>query len=255
VTLSTATAPSRGPMAGLAAQGVLLLALDLTAGLTAAGWAAGVAYALGLWMALTAGLQAVGMRTLGPANRVTLARASLVAGVTALVVTSIGRPVPTAVLVALVGVALALDGVDGRVARLTGSTSALGARFDMEVDAFLILVLSVFVAGLFGWWTVAIGAFRYVFLAASQWLPWLAVPLPQRLSRKAVAAVQGIVLVVATTQLLPAPLAYLAVLAALASLTWSFGRDIAWLWQVERTRRAVVPVLPVVRQPIPAPVG
>jgi phosphatidylglycerophosphate synthase len=250
VILSTAAAPSRGPVAGLMAQGVLLLALDATVGLTTAGWAAGVAYAVGLWMTLTAGLQAAGMRALGPANRVTLARASLVAGVTALVVTSIDRPVPTTMLVALVGMALALDGVDGQVARRTGSMSPLGARFDMEVDAFLILVLSVFVGGMFGWWTVAIGAFRYVFMAASRAVPWLAVPLPPRFSRKVVAAVQGIVLVVATAQVLPPALAYVAVLFALASLAWSFGRDIAWLWRVERTRR--VPALPVVRQPVPA---
>jgi phosphatidylglycerophosphate synthase len=240
-------------VAGLAAQVVLLLALNVTVGLTAAGWAAGLAYALVLWMTLTAGLQAAGMRTLGPANGVTLARASLVAGVTALVVTSISRPVPTAVLVALIGVALALDGVDGQVARRTGSASTLGARFDMEVDAFLILVLSVFVGGMLGWWTVAIGAFRYVFAAASRALPWLAVPLPPRFSRKVVAAVQGVVLVVATAQLLPPALAYAAVLAALASLTWSFGRDIAWLCRRERAaRRAALPVLPVVRHPVPA---
>jgi phosphatidylglycerophosphate synthase len=252
VILSTATAPSRGPLAGLAAQGVLLLALDAAVGLTATGWAAGVAYALGLWMTLTAGLQAAGMRALGPANAVTLARASLVAGVTALVVSSIQRPIPTTVLVTLIGVALALDGVDGQVARRTGSTSALGARFDMEVDAFLVLVLSVFVGGMFGWWTVAIGAFRYVFAAAYRALPWLAVPLPPRFSRKVVAAVQGIVLVVATAQVLPFALAYVAVLAALASLTWSFGRDIAWLWRVEQARRATVPALPPVRHPVPA---
>jgi phosphatidylglycerophosphate synthase len=252
VILSTAPAPSRGPVVGLAAQGVLLLALDATIGLTAAGWAAAVAYALGLLMTLTAGLQAAGMQVLGPANRVTLARASLVAGVTALAVTSIERPIPTGVFVALIGVALALDGVDGQVARRTGSMSALGARFDMEVDAFLILVLSVFVGGMFGWWTVAIGGFRYVFVAAARALPWLAVPLPPRFSRKVVAAVQGIVLVVASAQVLPSALAYVAVMAALASLTWSFGRDIAWLWRVERARRATVPVLPPVRQVVPA---
>jgi phosphatidylglycerophosphate synthase len=252
VILSTATAPSRGPVVGLAAQGVLLLALDLTVGLTVAGWAAGVAYALGLWIALTVGLQAAGMPALGPANRVTLARASLVAGVTALAVTSIERPVPTSALVALIGVALALDGVDGQVARRTRSSSALGARFDMEVDAFLILVLSVFVGGLFGWWTVAIGAFRYVFVAASRALPWLAVPLPPRFSRKVVAAVQGIVLVVATAQVLRPGVAYVALAAALVSLAWSFGRDIGWLWRLEQARRATVPALPAVRQPVPA---
>ena len=51
-----------------------------------------------------------------------------------------------ATLVVLAAVALVLDGVDGQVARRTGTVSALGARFDMEVDAFLMLVLSVYVA-------------------------------------------------------------------------------------------------------------
>jgi phosphatidylglycerophosphate synthase len=245
VTISTAavTAPTtRGPAVGLAAQFVLLTALAATVGLSAAGWIAGVAYAIVLWFALSSGLQAAGMRALGPANQITLGRASLVAGVTALVVTSIARPVPTVVLVTLVGVALALDGVDGQVARRTGSTSKLGGRFDMEVDAFLILVLSVYVAGAFGWWTVAIGAFRYAFIAASWALPWLTAPLPPRFSRKVVAAVQGVVLVVATAHLVPPTVAFFALVTALVSLTWSFGRDVGWLWRAELVRRATAPM-------------
>jgi phosphatidylglycerophosphate synthase len=130
------------------------------------------------------------------------------------------------------------------VARRTGSTSALGARFDMEIDAFLILVLSVFVAGEFGWWTIAMGAFRYAFVAASWAYPWLSASLPPKFSRKVVAAVQGIVLVVATAHLLPPPIALAAVGLALGSLTWSFGRDIGWLWRTERARRAAV-VMPI----------
>ena len=46
----------------------------------------------------------------------------------------------------LAAVALALDPADGWLARRTGTASALGARFDGEVDAFLILALSVYVA-------------------------------------------------------------------------------------------------------------
>lgn len=247
MTYSTAavTAPTtRGPAVGLAVQFVLLATLAATVGISAAGWLAGAAYAVVLWFALSSGLQAAGMRALGPANRVTLGRASLVAGVTALVVTSIERPVPTTVLVTLVGIALALDGVDGQVARRTGSTSKLGGRFDMEVDAFLILVLSVYVAGMFGWWIVAIGALRYAFVAASWAMPWLTAPLPPRFSRKAVAAVQGIVLVAATAHLVPPPVAFVAVAAALASLIWSFGRDIGWLWRAELVRRAPMPARP-----------
>ncbi len=40
-------------------------------------------------------------------------------------------------LVALASAALVLDAVDGQVARRTGTATALGARFDGEVDAFL----------------------------------------------------------------------------------------------------------------------
>jgi phosphatidylglycerophosphate synthase len=243
----------------MAAQFLLIAALGLTTGLSAAGWFAGIAYAAVLWIALSAGLQRAGMPKLGAANVVTLGRASLVAGVTALVVTSIDRPVPTVLLVALVGVALALDGVDGQVARRTGTTSKLGARFDMEIDAFLILVLSVYIGGAFGWWTIAIGAFRYAFMAASWALPWLATPLPPKFSRKVVAAVQGVVLVVATAHVLPYPLVLAAVVAALASLTWSFGSDIGWLVWAEQARRAAA--APAYRQPfaparpVPAPVS
>jgi phosphatidylglycerophosphate synthase len=240
----------------MAAQFLLVLGLGLTTGLSPAGWLAGAAFAVILWIGLSAGLQRAGMPALGPANRVTLGRASLVAGVTALVVTSIDRPVPTPLLVTLVGVALALDGVDGQVARRTGSTSKLGARFDMEIDAFLILVLSVYIGGTFGWWTIAIGAFRYAFVAASWALPWLAAPLPPKFSRKVVAAVQGVVLVVATAHLLPYPAALAAVVVALASLTWSFGTDIGWLWRAERARAAAAAVRPAYRPSfIPAPVS
>jgi phosphatidylglycerophosphate synthase len=128
-------------------------------------------------------------------------------------------------------VALALDGVDGQVARRTGCTTALGARFDMEIDAFLILVLSVYAGDRFGWWTVALGAYRYVFVAASWALPWMTAALPPRFSRKVVAALQGVVLALVTANLLPGPV-------ALAALTWSFGRDLGWLYAASRVRAA-----------------
>ncbi|GAB1640286.1 CDP-alcohol phosphatidyltransferase family protein [Krasilnikovia sp. MM14-A1259] len=272
MTITRATAPdapSRGVAAGLLVQLGLLAGLSATVGIGVAGWLAGLAYGLVLTGALAVGARRAGLRRLGAANVVTLSRALLVGGVTALVAYSIQRPAPTGVLVALVAVALALDGVDGQVARRTGSTTALGARFDMEVDAFLILVLSVYVAGPLGWWTVAMGAYRYVFVAASWALPWLSRALPPRFSRKVVAAAQGVALVVATAGILPTAVNFAVVLAALVSLTWSFGRDIAWLWRTEQAHRAAhtatlgVPALgapnlvvaPIRRRPIPASVG
>lgn len=237
---SAQTTAPHGPTVGFAAQLALLAVLATTTGLGGAGWFVGTTYALAVCAMLGHALRRSGARSLGPANQVTLARATLVGGVAALVAESLGGPVPIAVVVALAAVALLLDGVDGKVARRTGTASTVGARFDMEVDAFLILVLSVFVAQDLGIWVLAIGLTRYAFVAASFVLPWLTAPLPPAMWRKTVAAVQGIVLTVAASGLLPRLLAVLVVALALASLTWSFGRDIRWLWRRHRAAAARV---------------
>ncbi len=127
----------------------------------------------------------------------TLVRATLVGAVAALVADAFVRPAAVPALVTLSVVALVLDAVDGWVARRTGTASPLGARFDGEVDAFLILVLSVYVSNSIGPWVLAIGAARYLFLVAGWLLPWMRAPLPPRYWRKAVAAIQGITLTVA----------------------------------------------------------
>jgi phosphatidylglycerophosphate synthase len=213
------------------AQLALLAAIATTTGLDAAGWAAGVCCGVVTNATLARGLARAGAGQLLPANRVTLARAVLVGGVAALTADSLHRPAPVAMLVALTAVALALDGVDGWVARRTGSASALGARFDMEVDAFLILVLCVYVAGTAGGWVLVIGAMRYAFVLAGWLLPWMGGVLPPRYWRKVVAATQGIVLAVAAAGVLPRWATEVALATALALLVESFGRDVWWLWR------------------------
>ncbi|MFD4141804.1 CDP-alcohol phosphatidyltransferase family protein [Streptomyces sp. NPDC058572] len=228
--------------AGAAVQSVLLGLLGAVIGLGPAGWLTGLAFTVGTWALLTRALRRSWHRPFGPANGVTLARTMLVGGVTALVADSFVSPPPVAVLVVLTAVALALDAVDGQVARRTGTESPLGARFDMEVDAFLILVLSVYVAMSLGAWVLLIGGMRYVFVAAARALPWLNGPLPPSMARKTVAAMQGMVLLVAAAGVLPLLAAHTAVLVALALLVWSFGRDIRWLWRVRV--RECAPVVP-----------
>ena len=228
-----------GPVVGPVAQLVLLVSLSVTVGLGVTGWVVGIASAIGTDVALARGLARTGADGLGPANRVTLVRAGLVCGVAALVaratVASFTQsPTPSLVvvlLVALASVALTLDAVDGRVARRTGTVSALGARFDMEVDAYLILVLSVYVAPTAGAWVLAIGLARYALGAAGWVLPWLRRPVPARRWRKVVAAVQGIVLTVAASGLLADGWARTSLGVALALLAESFGHDVWWLWR------------------------
>jgi phosphatidylglycerophosphate synthase len=224
---------------GLVAQLVLLAALAGTVGLGLSGALAGVVVGTVTNAALVVGLDRRRQDALGPADRVTLARATLVGGVAALaadslvastkVTTAISVPGSAPVMVGLATVALALDAVDGRVARRTETCSTLGARFDMEVDALLILVLSLYLVPSEGGWVLAIGAARYAFFGAGLLLPWLHASLPPRHWRKVVAAIQGIVLTVAVAQLLPHPVMTAVLFVSLALLTESFGRDVAGL--------------------------
>ncbi|MEV6624922.1 CDP-alcohol phosphatidyltransferase family protein [Amycolatopsis sp. NPDC051106] len=189
-------------------------------------WATGAVYGLALVLLTGWGLRQSGRGKFGPADWITFARAVLVGGAAELIADG-GHPLW--LLVGLVAVALAMDGFDGQVARRTGTASEFGARFDMEVDAFLILLLCIQVSRTLGLWVLAIGLMRYAFVAASWALPWLTAPLYPSMARKTVAAVQGVVLVVAVSGLLPGVVSFGFVVAALGSLVWSFGRDTVWL--------------------------
>ncbi len=220
-----------GPLFSLVAANALFALLAATVGLTVAGWTIGFGYALATAAVLWRALAASGALAIGPANAVTLARSTVVAGVAAMVTTAVQRPAATTTIVLLAGIALALDGCDGWVARRTRSESALGARFDGEVDAFLILVLSVQVARSLAWWVLALGLMRYLFGVAAVAWPWLSGALPARPWRKGVAAVQGIVLTVAVADVLPRSAALGTAGLALLLLSESFGRDVWWLYR------------------------
>ena len=239
-----------GPAIGLIAQALLLAALASGIGLGGAGWVVGLACGVLTNAALAHGLSRYRVDRLGPADWVTLVRATLAVGVAALVADAFGRPAPLTPLVSLAALALALDAVDGWVARRTRMNARLGARFDGEVDALLILILSVYVARFVGAWVLAIGAARYAFLAAGWPLRWMRAPLPPRHWRKVVAAAQGIVLTIAAADVLPLPAIQAALVLALALLAESFGRDVWWLW---RHRRIASPLMAEPAPDLPGP--
>jgi phosphatidylglycerophosphate synthase len=212
-------------------QVMLLVILATIVSLDLAGWVTGITYGVLIGATLTWGLHYTGARALGPADWVTLVRASLVGCVTVLTADSFRTPVPVRLLVGIATVALALDWLDGQVARRTGTVSPLGTRFDYEIDAFLLLVLSAYVATSLGIWVVAIGAMRYAFLTAGRILPWLRAPLPSTLWGKTVAVVQGIVLVVAAAGVLPHRWTVTMVALSLALLVESFSHSVVFLWR------------------------
>ena len=220
-----------GPLAGLAGTVLILAALARTVGLGGAGLLVGLATGLTLNLALARALWRDPSAGLSWASWVTLTRAILAVGVAALTAATFERPVATATLVTLASVALAGDFVDGWLARRTSTESALGAKLDGEVDAFLILVLSIEVAPTVGGWVLAIGLARYAFLAAGWRLHWLRAPLPRRHWRKTVTASQGVALVVGASGVAPLTVSRVLLAVALALLAESFGRDVWWLWR------------------------
>jgi phosphatidylglycerophosphate synthase len=175
---------------------------------------------------------------MGAANRVTLGRAALAVPVFALSVQpgALGERGAWCVI-ALATSVLVLDSFDGRIARRTGTQTEFGARFDMEVDAALIMALSVLVwrSGRVGPWVLLIGLMRYGFVGASKIWPALGAELPPSLRRKIGAVVQGIVLLVALGPIIPVWMAVTVVAAGLAMLGYSFAVDVRWALAQERS--------------------
>lgn len=193
--------------------------------------AAGVAvYGVG---ATVAGVQLArhhGDARLGGANAVTLLRLALVS---ALSIPLIGStPAPVAIIV-IASISLSLDGVDGYLARRQGLATAIGGRFDMEVDSVFALVLAALAATVGGepWIVLLLGLPRYLFGIAGAIWPWLYGPLPPRYSGKVVAVIQMITLIVLQLPGLPHPLAIALTVGVLGALGWSFGRDIVYLFR------------------------
>lgn len=168
----------------------------------------------------------------GPANQVTTFRALVVALIVGLV-GELRLPVLAGTAAAASVVVTMLDGVDGWLARRHRIASDYGARFDMEVDALLILALSV-LAWRFdkaGVWVIASGAMRYAFVAAGVRWRWLRAPLLPSVRRKTVCVVQVAALTIVLVPLVTPPISTTIAAIALAALIFSFFADILWLWR------------------------
>ncbi len=228
----------------------VVLAMALLAGL-------GPAYAAKalLWCALGAALVWRGLRAgahpharFGAANRVTLLRLVLAGLLVAWLGEAAWAPPLSApgtaglawALVVLATVTALLDAVDGLLARRSGLASDFGARFDMETDAALTLVLCALVwqAGQAGPWVLAAGLMRYAFVAAARVLPWLAAPLAPSRRRQTVCVVQITSLIVCLGPVVPPAAASALAAASLALLSLSFAIDIRALARARHRAQA-----------------
>jgi phosphatidylglycerophosphate synthase len=200
------------------------------------------AAALGVLPALLSAVAVLRRRPPGVtvADLVTLGRAALACAccaIAALVVLG-DAPARTWWLVALVVPTLLLDAVDGLVARRTRTETVAGALLDMQVDAGVLVVLCVAVAGFLGPWVLLIGALRYLFVAGTWLRPGWRRTLPRSQFRRTVAAIQGAVLAASLAPPVPVPVARVAVAGALLLLVLSFGTQVIGLERAGRPSRA-----------------
>jgi phosphatidylglycerophosphate synthase len=163
----------------------------------------------------------------------------------ALVVSLIGEPDRTATAASAAALSLLvilLDGVDGWLARHSGMASEFGARFDMEIDALLIMALAILAwrYDKAGPWVIMSGLLRYLFVAAGWLLPWLQNPLPSSRRRQTICVIQMVGLTLTILPVIGRPLSLLPASVALIALCYSFLVDTLWLWRhAAPARRAV----------------
>lgn len=136
-------------------------------------------------------------------------------------------------IASLIGACLALDGVDGWLARRFHQESSFGALFDQETDAALILIAAIIVwqAEKAGAFVLIAGLLRYGFIAAGVIAPWMRGALFPSFRRKLACVVQIgaliFALVPAFERSLTEPIAALSV----GFLLISFGIDTLWLYR------------------------
>ena len=111
----------------------------------------------------------------------------------------------------------------------------------MEVDAFLLLVLSAYVAQDLGWWVLTIGLLRYAFVAAGWLLPWMRTTAAAALLAQGRHGRRRDRATIAASGLMPQWVEYAVALVALGLLIESFTRDVIWLVLEHRDARVDEP--------------
>jgi phosphatidylglycerophosphate synthase len=229
----TAWESAPGTLAGAVSIAVLVAAFGWLLVLQAGWQAAQVGSALGGYAVLAAAVATAAAwhlkgRGFGLANHITLLRTGLICLIGGAL---LGGASLSWSLASVIALALSLDAVDGWLARRLGLVSRFGARFDLEIDALMMLVLSVVVwqTGRADIWVLTIGGMRYGFVGLGMIWPAARRPLPPSFRRKAVCAALGVLLLICLLPPIPPWLASGAAALALLSQVASFAIDLVWL--------------------------
>lgn len=136
--------------------------------------------------------------------------------------------VPTWALGATTLVLFALDGLDGFVAKRRGETSAFGAYFDMETDAYFVLLagLALFERGRYGAWILVAGLLRYAYVVALALVPARRGDIPR--STWGRHAFTALMLGLALGMVLGEPFGTVVTALGCGLVTASFARSFYW---------------------------
>jgi phosphatidylglycerophosphate synthase len=202
-------------------QALLIVAALLVAGWQRSAWPVALAAVPSFCCLLSLGRGAyTPSGRFGAANSVTTLRA--------LLLLSLSAPpskLGTQSVLTIVVVVLALDVLDGWLARRRGDASAFGAHFDMETDALLVLMvtLRLWLSVGFGSWVLFAGLLRYGYVLWLWLWPGTGREAPRsRFGRSAFAL---LMLGLCAGLALPGAWGTLGVLLGSLLVGWSFARS------------------------------
>ncbi len=133
-------------------------------------------------------------------------------------------------------ISLCFDGIDGYIARKLNEQSNFGELFDQDADTFLILVLciSLYLNKDINLLVFFIPLYRYIFILLSIKYAWVKYKLPESYYRKLSCVVSTCLLIACHSHYIKdISLDYL-VLSSLFVITFSFAKDILWLYNRDK---------------------
>jgi phosphatidylglycerophosphate synthase len=160
------------------------------------------------------------LRSFGWANGVTALRVALVWTVGARLAKA-----PEPLLAVIVLALYSLDGLDGYLARRHGTSSEFGALFDMEADAYFVLMVELvaYQRGDVGAWILVTGVLRYVYVLVRAFVPARRPDVPR--SRFGRLAFTGLALGLFFLFALPGAIGQTCALAGTVLVCVSFARS------------------------------
>ena len=133
-------------------------------------------------------------------------------------------------------ISLCFDGIDGYIARILNEKSNFGELFDQDADTFLILILciSLYLNKNVNFLIFFIPFYRYIFILLSMKYAWIKCKLPESYYRKLSCVVTTCLLIGCHSHYIKDMSLDYLVLSSLFVITFSFAKDILWLYNRDK---------------------